>query len=370
MKQSVLILIDTLRSAGAENVAVNVAALLKDSEGFAPVVCATRYGGVLEEILKDKNVKYISLNRYKPYEAYKLFFLRKIIRNENVQIIHANKLGSNFWGCIFGKIHKIPVITHIHGPAYSWKDLMVDWVIEKLSDKIIAVSEQEKRRLIEEGVSPSKIVMIYNGINFTNYKTEPNLDIKRKFGLKIDARVIGISAGLRPEKKHETFFLAAKEVLQEKDDVYFFIVGDGARRNELEDFVSKLGISKKCLFAGFVSNIPEILSIIDIGVLSSEREGIPLALLEYMASSKPVISTNVGGVPEVVQDGINGFLVPPGDYKMLAHRMLLLLDDKDLASKMGKNGLLILKQKFTASSMISKIEDLYTEVLSSRNHRH
>lgn len=363
-KKGVLILIDTLESAGAENVAVNIAIRLKDSERFRPVVCSTRWGGVLEEVLGVNNIKYIMLKRNRSYEAYKFLSLRKIINEENIRMIHAHKLGSNLWGVMLGRLYNVPVIAHCHAQTYSWSSSLADKIIERLSYIIVSISEYERQRLIkEEGISPSKIVTIYNGIDSNNYKTKPNLDIKRQLGIKVDSPVVGIVAVFRPQKNHELFLLAAQEILKRNKNICFLLVGDGPTRKRIEDLALKLGIAKSCIFTGSRRDIPDILSIIDIGVLSSHWEGLPLAVLEYMASSKPIVATGVGGIPEVIQDGVNGFLIPAGDFKMLAQRVSLLLDNKDLALEMGRKGLLILRRGFTMDSMMRKIEDLYARIL-------
>lgn len=295
-KKGVLILIDTLESAGAENVAVNIATQLKDSDEFRPVVCSTRWGGVLEEVLRGNNIRYILLKRRRSYEAYRFFSLRKIIGEENIQIIHAHKLGSNLWGALFGRLYNIPVIAHCHAQTYSWSSLLADKIIEKLSYTIVSISEYERRRLIkEERISPSNIVTIYNGIESYNYKTKPNLDIKRQLGIRMDSPVVGIIAVFRPQKNHELFLQAAQEVLKRNKNICFLLVGDGPTRKRVEELAAKLGIAKSCVFTGSRKDIPHILSIIDIGVLSSHWEGLPLAVLEYMASSKPIVATGVGG---------------------------------------------------------------------------
>ena len=368
MKKGVLILLDELKSAGAENVAVNIAIRLKDSDHYTPVVCATRNGGVLEEKLRSNGVRYLLLKRNRFYEVHKFAPLKSLIEEENIQIIHAHMMGSNFWASMLGKFYKTPaIIAHCHAQLYSWGSLFIDRLISKLSDTIIVISDYEKQRLIEEeGISPSKITIIHNGIDLTGYKTEPNLDIKRQLGLKMDSPVVGILAVFRPQKNHELFIQTADEILKKNKDVYFLLVGDGETRKQAEDLASKLGISKNCLFTGFRKDIPDVISIIDVGVLSSHWEGLPLAVLEYMASSKPVVSTSVGGVPEVVQDGLNGFLVPPGDYKTLAQKINLLLDNKDLALEMGKNGFIRVKQEFTMEAMLKNIEDLYTNILETK----
>lgn len=364
MKRGVLILTDVLHSEGAENVMVNIAIRLKESNCYTPIICATRYGGVLEERLKKNGIKCIKLNRKHRLEFYKFYHLKSLIESDNVKLIHSHKMGSNFWGVLLGALWRLPTVSHIHGQVYNWTNFVINYFIGRLSSKLITVSNFEKKGLLTQNISPIKIVTIYNGLDPSRFQIKPNPDLKIKLGLEPSAHVVGISAALRKEKKHETFLLAAREILKQRKDVNFLILGEGIRKSELESLASELGIRNNCIFTGFVKNIPEILSIIDIGVLTSEREGLPLTLLEYMASSKPIVSTNVGGVGEVIKEGVNGFLVAHGDYKKLADRINLLLDNKSLALILGNNGLSILKERFSEDIMISKIVDLYDELVN------
>ena len=366
MKIGVLTLLDKLEPGGGENIAISIAVKLKDSRLYEPIVCATRYGGDLEERLRKKQVKYLILQRYHLYEFHKFLPLQKIIREQNVKIIHCHKTGSNFWGSIIGKFNQIEaIIAHVHGKTYSWKNFRIEKFVSRMADKIVSVSEFEKRRLEKAGISSSKIVTVFNGIDCANFFAEPNLEMKNKLGIKADAPVIGICAGLRFEKNHETFLLAAKEVLREKRDTCFLIVGDGDRKRELQTLAINLGIAEHCVFTGFVKKeISDLLSIFDVGILCSKLEAMPLTLLEYMASSKPIVATSVGGVPEVVREGVNGFLIPSEDYRALAEKILLLLSNKGLSIKMGKEGLSIVKRHFSESIMARRIEDLYSQTLS------
>lgn len=368
MKIGVLILIDELKAAGAENVAVNIAVRLQQSAHYRPVVCATRLGGTTEDTLRKDKIRFIILHRKHLFDVYKFAFLARIIREENIKLIHAHKSGSAIWGVIIGKLTDIHgVIVHIHGRPSSWKHGFAESLGCMLSDKIVTVSESERLRLLKRGGSASKITTMFNGINITKFRPEPDFALKSSLGLRNETLVVGISAELRPEKNHDVFLLAAREILKNVEDVCFLIVGDGERRRELEQFALSIGVLEKCRFTGFVKSVAEMISIMDVGVLCSSREALPLTLLEYMASGKPIVATRVGGVPEVVSNGINGFLVESGDYVALAEKIILLLRNRSLALTMGSSSLSIVKEKFTEDVMIRHLEALYGESLIQRN---
>ena len=365
MKTNVLILVDELKSAGAESLAIDIALKLKVSTRYTPLVCATRCGGELEGKLRANQIEYFVMHRDGLYKLHSFSLLRKIFRDHNIQIIHAHKIGSSFWGGILGKLRNVPVvIAHFHGKSPGWKTSVAETIAARLCHKIVTVSECETQRLVhQEGIPPHKVMTIYNGIELAKYKNGSKVDLKSQFRVPVGNPVVGILAELRAEKNHDVFLLAASEVLKEKRNVYFLIIGDGERRTALENRAAELGIARNCIFTGFIKNVPDILSIIDIGVLSSTREALPLALLEYMACGKPMVATSVGGIPEIVEDGINGFLIRPGEASALAQKIKLLVDDKSLAVKMGRNGLLIAEQKFSDAVMMKKIENLYGETL-------
>ena len=370
MKRCILTIIDILHSEGAENVAVNIAVKLAESSEYNPVVCVTRSGGVLEKTLKAHNIKYYILNRHKTHEIHKFLPIKNIIKENKVSLIHAHKIGSNLWGSIIGKLFRIPVISHFHAHHMSLEKLTylaAAKIIGSFSSKIISISEFERQRLIiEEGIPYSKMVTIYNGINYEKFQKTANSGLKRELGIASRSLVVGIVAAFRSQKNHELFILAANEILKRNQNVQFILIGDGATRGKIERMVLNLGIKNNFIFTNARSDIPDILSIIDVGVLSSHWEGLPLAVLEYMAASKPVVSTDVSGMSEVIENGVNGFLVPAGNFQALAEKITMILDNKTLAMKLGKNGFSKVKYKFSEEVMMSSIKNLYSDVISGK----
>lgn len=369
MKIGVLILIDELKAAGAENIAVNIALGLQRTEKYKPVVCATRCGGVTERKLAQNNVRYCVLNRRHCFEVYKFRVLRQLIANENIKVIHAHKSGAAIWGGFIGRLNNVPTVVHIHGTASTWKRSVAERLGGYACERIIAVSESQKSRLLGMGIPRQKVMRIYNGIDVKGFRALTQLGLKESLAVKKDSAIIGIVAELRPEKNHEMLLLAAKIVAKTVDDACFLIIGDGEKRQQLEHFAAELGIADKCRFIGHVKDITNILSVVDIGVLCSLTEALPLTLLEYMAAGKPIVATNVGGVPEVVVDGFNGFLVESGDHLALANRIELLLKDRNLTKAMGERGYFCAIKKFSEDAMLSQIEELYDQIIAGKKQR-
>lgn len=366
MKKNVLILIDHLERAGAETVAVRIAAGLARSSRYAPLLCATRSGGPLEEILRESAVEYFILGRSRSFDILKFAPLVRTIRERKIALIHAHKMGSNIWGNAVGRIAGRPaVIAHVHGQRHSPRERAVQRMITALSDRVVAVSEYERAALVgNRSDLAAKIIAVHNGIDARAVPSAPAARVKAALGLPENGRIVGIVAGLRPEKSVETFLRAAREVSKAAPDARFLVVGGGAGMEPLVATAASLGIAERCRFTGSRPDAFEIASIFDVAVLSSKREGLPMALLEHMALSKPVVATRVGGVPEAVENGVNGFLVPPLDHIAMADAIGRLLRDARLAAAMGAAGRRLCVEKFSMESMLARIIGVYDEVLS------
>lgn len=369
MAVKVLFLLDSLSPVGgAERVAVKIAIGLKRSGDYEPVFCSTREGGGLEEELGANGIGYLLLRRRRFSDVHKFKPLIDLLDEEKIKIIHSHNLGSNLWGSIIGSIARVPVlIAHKHGQDYgTWRSLVLDRIVGNLSQKIIFVSNDEREAFIQRiGTDPEKCVTIYNGISIDDPGRNPEEKTRNEYGIRKEQVVVGIIARFAPEKDHETFLLAAREILRTHGEFTFLLVGDGKTKPSMQKLSKDLGIEDHTIFTGFVDDPGAVLPMIDIGCLTSRREGMGIVLLEYMAFRKPVVSTNAGGIPEVVQDGVNGFLVDPGDYKSMAGKILELAGDANLRSRMGREGFSILNAKFTDKIMVNNIEKLYDRSLEA-----
>jgi glycosyltransferase involved in cell wall biosynthesis len=161
------------------------------------------------------------------------------------------------------------------------------------------------------------------------------------------------------------FLKAAALTLQEAPRTYFVLAGDGPERRKLEHLARELGIVDRVRFLGVVANVPAILKTVDVSVLSSVHEALPLTLLEAMAAARPVVTTDVGSVCEIVEDGVNGFVVPSGATEQFAQAILRLLRDPELARRFGQAGRHKVEQKFAVERMVRRCEALFAEWVAS-----
>lgn len=215
------------------------------------------------------------------------------------------------------------------------------------------------------GYPPEKIRIIQNGVDVAQF--EPHRVAGRdpalaaELGVAADEPVVGIVAVLRPEKDHAGFLRAARLVLERHPKARFLVVGRGAREGELKALAAELGIADRVVFTGARSDVPAILGLLDVFVLSSYTEAFPMAVLEAMAVGTPAVCTAVGGVPEMVDDGVTGHLVPPRDPAALAARVGELLADRGRAQAMGAAARAKLEADFSLELSVRRAEEALAE---------
>jgi glycosyltransferase involved in cell wall biosynthesis len=204
--------------------------------------------------------------------------------------------------------------------------------------------------------------MIYNGVDLERYDhQEPCCTLRDDYGMEPGSQIVGVVARLEPEKGHPTLIDAWPLVLRSVPDAYLLIVGEGSRRDDLERQVRELRIAHRVVFTGRRDDVPGVTAALDVAVLPSYREAQGLTILEAMALSRPVVASNVGGIPEMIQDGVTGLLVPPGDPTALAGAIVRLLEDHSLADTLGRAGHDLVHDRFCIELMVKAIEEIYDE---------
>lgn len=238
--------------------------------------------------------------------------------------------------------------------------------LARFTDRIITVSDALKKDILNKEKIPAKqLTTIYNGIDMDSFNSNVDtLAVRKSLGLPPLGQVVGTIARLAPQKG-VTYFLRAASLLKDYQ-VNFIVVGDGPLREQLERETVELGLQDRVTFAGQRDNIPAVLPVFDIFVLPSVTEGLPLTILEAMATARPVVATTVGGIPEVIQEGKNGLLVAPRDPEALAVALAGLLAERERAARMGAAGKSLVQERFTVASMVEKTVNLYLSVLEEK----
>jgi len=294
--------------------------------------------------------------------------IKGYMEKEGVNILHSHNYKSNFYARRALSNNNIRWVVTNHGRRFGPKLLLynlLDAFIVRRADKIIAVSKEIAKKMKLAGIAKGKICLIENGVNLERVTTNSSSQaIKESLGIKKEALVVGTIGALTKEKGHQYLLRAALKVIRIYPKAIFLLVGDGTERPNLEKTASSLGIKDSVIFAGMRKDVPEILSILNVFVLPSLNEGLPMALLEAQAAQIPVVATSVGAVPDVLENGVTGMLIPPKDPQAIAEAIIMILSDKQFASGIAQKGFERVRDNFSSEKMASKYLSIYRELLS------
>jgi glycosyltransferase involved in cell wall biosynthesis len=255
------------------------------------------------------------------------------------------------------------IVSTVHSSRVrSEEDRRVLRLLTPRMDQLIAVSRSIVHKLQNEGRDTAPISLIHNGVDLERYDhQEPCCTLREEYDLPSEGPIVGVVARLEPEKGHPTLLEAWPSVLAAVPNATLLIVGQGSRREALEALTRHLGIADRVVFTGRRDDVPAVTAAIDVAVLPSYREALGLTILEAMALSRPIVASNVGGIPEMVEDGITGLLVPPHDAQALAAAIVLLLRDHPLADTLGRAGHDLVHDQFCIERMVSAVEQIYDD---------
>jgi glycosyltransferase involved in cell wall biosynthesis len=332
-----------------------------DRSRFAPELCCLKQLDVLGEAVSREAAAWSGLLKHK-YDARVLWRLRDLLRRRRIDAVVTVGAGDKmFWGRLAARLAGVPVVcSALHSMGVPDRVERLNRLLAPFTDAFIGVTEVQGRYLGEhEGCPAAKIRIIPNGVDAEKFHPRwPVAALQRELGLEPGAPVAGIVAALRPEKNHELFLQTAKVIYRSLPSARFLIIGDGPRRGELERLAGELGIGGAVRFAGARGEVAEMLSLVDVVLLTSNIEAAPISLMEAMASEKPVVATRVGSVPEMVVEGRTGYLAAPGDAEALARHTVELLCHPDRAAVLGRAGREQVIARWSVERMVKGYEDL------------
>ncbi len=359
---------------GAEHLTMQIAERL-DPSRFESMVCATRFSSSEREKetvedaaaqLQRADVRFLGLDRRTRAHLHAWWPLVRLLRRERVDVIHAHKFGSNIWGVVFGRLCGVPVvITHEHGWSFDGRAKMIldRELIARGSNAFIAVSREDRRRMIElERISPGTAVFVPNGI--PSLPPPSGRDVRAELGIAAEDRVVTTVGFLRQPKAMDVLIEAAARIAQRFPGLKVLIVGEGADRSVYEALIDRLGVQGTVKLLGLRSDVPDLLAASDVAALSTNAEGSPLSIMEYMDAGLPVVATRVGGIPELIDHGVEGLLVEPQDAPGLGDAIARLLDDPDEARRMGERGRERRRREFDIDVMVDNLQDLYLDLFA------
>jgi glycosyltransferase involved in cell wall biosynthesis len=370
----VVTLIDFLgRYGGAEHLALAIATRL-DPARFESTLCASRHASDPESLerLSANGVKILPLGRRRKSDIWVWSRLFSFLRDHRVDVLHAHKFGSNVWGTLVGRAARVPVVlTHEHSWSYQGQPLrrLLDRdVIARGSDRLIAVSREDQRRMVEvEGIARARTLFVPNGIA----RAEPTTghDVRAELGIAQTALVVGSIGSLKPVKAFDVLLRAVAVLAGSLGDVHVVIAGEGPERAALTALTHELGLDESVHLLGRRADVPDVLGALDVAVCCSSSEGSPLSVMEYMQARLAVVATAVGGVPDLIEPGIHGLLVPPRDPPALAAALAELLQAPERARAMGARARERQRAEFDIDVLVGRLETLYVELLAAHQRR-
>ena len=361
---------------GGERIAFEVTRRL-DPERFDRTLCISRWnlhetastGGIPEflEAVDEAGVKLLQIRRRSRLNPKPWLPLIRELRSTHV--LHTHMFGSNVAGSVLKPLARVPVlVTHEQTWSYEGKALrrfLDRELIARATDAFIAVSLEDRRRMIEiEGIDPARITYIPNAI-----PTAPPGDrdrIRDELGIEANTPVVGAVGVLRPQKRFDVLIEAAGLLRDRHPDVQVLIAGPGGQGPALKAAIRERDLEGTVRMLGQRDDVADLVSAFDVAVLTSDFEGTPLVVMEYMRAGLPTVSTRVGGVASLIDDGVHGSLVPRRDPVAIAEAVTALLGDPVARARMGAAARARQQAEFDIDAMTKRIERLYEELYERR----
>ena len=383
-KIKVLHIITRLIIGGAqENTVYTVHGLRANKNYEAALASGQTFGpeGSMEKEIKSCGINIIPIpclrrNINPLYDFIAFWHIFFIIKKGSYDIVHTHSSKAGFLGRLAAKLAGVKLVIHtIHGlPFHPYQSKVINYIYRScekfaacFTDKIIAVSKAMVDQALRAGISlKEKFIVIYSGLDLEQFKPQQkNEDLRKQFGISENEIVIGKVARLFHLKGHGYLLKAVSNLISYFPHLKILLVGDGILRHEIEAEAEELGLKDKVIFAGLVhrEKIPEMIAVMDIVVHCSLREGLARVIPQAMAMGKPVVGFDLDGSREVIQDGVNGFLVKPENVEDLTNTLKKLLSNPSHIKDMGAMGRKKIIPYFDKDYMVNEIEKVYEEFL-------
>jgi len=337
------------------------------------VILGVMQEGLLSKEAEELGLKVVHFKQSSRYDFSVIKKLAELIKKEKIDILHTHGPRANLFGYFVKRkakfmwmstIHSDPSKDFIKGGVKGKVFTKINMMVLKKIDHFFAVSHRFKEMLVGFGISEQKITVIYNGISFDVPKHE--VLERNNLGIAEDDFVITMVARLHPIKGHEVTFKALAEVIKIHPGVKLLLIGDGPMKQELVEMVNQLNLQQNVKFEGFQKNIHGYLSLVDVNLLTSYSESFPLVLLESARAKTPIITSDVGGVQQLIPDATKGWIVPIKDVHAveMAIRDAITKKENGLLSKMGDNLYEYAKDHFSIRHLYEDIRKLYEVMIN------
>ncbi|WP_272474142.1 glycosyltransferase [Baekduia alba] len=318
--------------------------------------------------LRADGVRVVTLEGTSRYDVQSWRPFARLLRRGDVDVVHSHLFGPNLWAALWTRIApRTAFVAHEHTWSYEGRPLrkLADrWVVAAASDAFLAVSEQDRRQMLErEHIPAAAIRVLPNGIA---PPAAPVVDLRAQLGVPAGAPLIGSVGLLRPQKDFGTLIRAHATVVARHPEARLAILGDGEEGDALRSLVDELGLGDRVLLPGFQEGGAAAAAAFDVAVNSSTFEGSSLAIIEYMALGRPIVATSVGGTPDLLAGGAAGVLVEPRDPQAFGTAVADLLDDPARAQRLGARAQERQRAEYDVGVQVRRLEALYRELVSRR----
>ncbi|MDP3143643.1 MAG: glycosyltransferase family 4 protein [Candidatus Omnitrophota bacterium] len=380
---NILHIITQLDLGGAQKNVLSILSGLDDKK-YNKHLIASADGILLEDARKIPGLNLLCLSSLRrsvslPLDLLAFWKIFSYIKRHRIKIVHTHSSKAGILGRWAAKMAGVPITIHtVHGwPFHDFLKfpvknfyILLERLTARITNRLIAVSEKDIKTGLAYHIGVgSGYVLVRCGIDNREFNDHAGFSSVKKDSLMKGngAAFVGMVACLKPQKNPADFIKSAQMILSAQPNTKFLLVGDGMLRPQLEKKIKENNLQENISILGWRRDVNRILPQLDVLVLTSLWEGLPMVFLEAMACSKPIVAYNVGGAAEVIKDGVNGFLVPAGDVEDFANKVSLLLEDKELRQNMGRMGKeMVSNEMFSISFMVDKIERLYAEELSKK----
>lgn len=343
-----------------------------DRRCVSPLVCSLSEKGPIGEEMERAGIEVVSLARmqHKRFDVGIILRLCRLMRQREADIVHTHLYHAGRYGRIAATLAGVPCVVASFHNVYRIrrvKQHVFNRILSKVTHRVIAVSEAVKDHLVRyDHIAPDHITVLPNAIDLRLFGAHDRIEVRRRLDIPPDAYLVGTVGRLEPQKGHVVLLQAMQELAAACPEARLLLVGGGSQEWPLRQVAKDLGLADRITFAGERRDVPALLVAMDLFVLPSLWEGLPLVLLEAMASGLPAVATRVGGVPEVVSDGSTGILIDPERPDQLAAAIMRCRNDRNGAARMAEAARRWVEAHASIQAYARRLEALYLEIFQSR----
>jgi sugar transferase (PEP-CTERM/EpsH1 system associated) len=367
----IVFLVHQLGLGGLENVVVDLANRLATLQ-FECTIINFSQSDPLQNRVQQERTRTIALDKKAGNDPALVYRLYRFFRRERPHIVQTHNWGALVEGVVAAKLARVPILIHAeHGTVEGRRyNVFLQRILWRAVQGVLCVSEEHRQRLSKTvGFSYENITPILNGVNTDFFRPCPANEetIRIDRGLEPDALYIGTVGNLRPVKNHRLMLQASRDICTKYERVRIVFIGEGSLKEDLIHLAKALGIYNQVKFLGARSDVRDLLNTLDIFVLPSLSEGLPISVLEAMACGLPVVATSVGGLPELIEDGKTGMLVPSQDESRLKSALEHLIRCEATRRTMGQAARKKVVERFSLDAMVNEYRNLYQTLIKQKS---